>query len=157
MPEPRGNGERARLAMWKPEQEWPGLPGVEWAALRTLSAVLDAGLSPVRVAVRPRVIDAEPDEDGIVAERLGLGLEDHAPLYSVLCLQLANHIAANATVRVCKNKPCKRLFVRKLSREQRNRHRVRGVLDYCSDACANAQQQRDHRRRLEKNGSADQG
>jgi hypothetical protein len=73
--------------------------------------------------------------------------EPFVSLYAAACLQLANHIAESAEYRRCKAEGCGRLFVRQQGRAKHDQHRVRGVLSFCSDTCANRQSQRDHRRR----------
>ncbi len=67
-------------------------------------------------------------------------------VYSAMCLQLTNQIAKKIPYRRCKNERCGRLFAVKTGPD-RDWHRTRGVLHYCSDECANRQTQREHRRR----------
>lgn len=68
------------------------------------------------------------------------------PLFSILCLELFNHIVEEAAYRRCANQKCERLFVRQSGRALHGQHRTRGV-KYCSASCARAQAQREYRRR----------
>jgi hypothetical protein len=70
----------------------------------------------------------------------------YTTLYGAAVLQLVNDLAANETVRVCANEPCRRPFVRQLGRSAYGGHRRIGTL-YCSSTCARAQYQREKRRR----------
>jgi hypothetical protein len=71
---------------------------------------------------------------------------DDIPLYSILALELFNHICEEASYHVCANEPCGHLFVRQRGRAQHGQHRTKGV-KYCSADCARAQAQRVYRRR----------
>lgn len=73
-------------------------------------------------------------------------MSDDIPLYSILCLELFNHICEEAAYRVCANERCGQLFVRQRGRAQHGQHRIKGV-KYCSADCARAQAQRLYRRR----------
>jgi hypothetical protein len=68
-------------------------------------------------------------------------------VYQAMCLQLANHIAESVEYRHCRAEGCGRLFVRQQGRAKQEQHRVRGVLYFCSDTCANRQHQLESRRR----------
>lgn len=68
------------------------------------------------------------------------------PLFSVLCLELFNHIVEEATYKRCANETCGRYFVRQRGRSQHGQHRTRGV-KYCSAECARMQASRQYRRR----------
>jgi hypothetical protein len=70
-------------------------------------------------------------------------------LYSILCLELFNHIAEGSSYRVCANETCGRFFVRQSGRALHGQHRSKGV-KYCSVECAKAQAQRQYRRRNRK-------
>ncbi len=64
-------------------------------------------------------------------------------LYSALCLQLANHIAEEATYHKCEK--CGRPFVRQRGGAQFGQHRMKNVL-YCSPECARAKAQQEYRK-----------
>jgi hypothetical protein len=66
--------------------------------------------------------------------------------YEAMILQLNNHIAEGAKYLVCANETCERLFVRQDSDEAYLRKRLSDV-KYCTISCANAQKQREYRRR----------
>lgn len=101
---------------------------------------LNAGLSPFHASVRVE----GPDGPGALAE-------EHAGLYSALCLQLANHLAEGAHLRRCANERCGKLFFRQRGRAVYGHHRTEGVA-YCSKECARAQAQRTYRRRQSQKG-----
>lgn len=67
-------------------------------------------------------------------------------LYSLTCLQLFNHMANDAPVRICANERCRRAVSRQTGRSQKGRYRDEGV-KYCSRECARAQAQRDYAKR----------
>lgn len=73
--------------------------------------------------------------------------------YEAMCLQFANHISEGATYRQCLSETCGRLFVRQQGRAEFGQYRTEGVL-YCSSACAQAQAQREYRRRKAKQRAA---
>lgn len=79
---------------------------------------------------------------------IGLGhLADRNPtVYSVAFLQLYNHLAEDATIRVCANETCRRTFVRQRGRAAYGQNRTSGI-KYCTRECARAQAQRELRRR----------
>jgi hypothetical protein len=87
-------------------------------------------------------IEAPQSAEELAAEELG-----EAPLYAICCLELFNHLAEHALVRVCANERCRRPFVRQRGRAEHGQHRLRGV-KFCSNHCARAQAQRKYRRRL---------
>jgi len=66
-------------------------------------------------------------------------------VYSVAVLQIVNDLAEGGAYRSCANETCRRPFLRQRGRS-RYYSRAEGVR-YCSRDCANAQTQRDYRRR----------
>jgi hypothetical protein len=104
---------------------------------RYLRETLNRGLEPFH----PRLIDAD-----LLAKRPD-HVATHSPLYSVLCLELYNHILERADYRACQNENCQRTFVRQTGRAEHGQHRTEGRLLYCSKHCARAQAQRKFRRR----------
>lgn len=68
------------------------------------------------------------------------------PLFSIMALELFNHIAEEADYRRCQNETCGRFFVRQRGRSVHGQHRTRGV-KYCSAECAKMQASREYRRR----------
>lgn len=79
---------------------------------------------------------------------IGIGsLTDRSPgILSVVFLQMYNHLAEEATIRVCANETCRRNFVRQRGRAEYGQNRTSGI-KYCTRECARAQAQREHRRR----------
>lgn len=67
-------------------------------------------------------------------------------LVDALVHQLAALIHSNLTVRLCAFEGCRRPFVRQRGRSRQGQYRTRGV-KYCRPECANAQAQRQSRRR----------
>lgn len=113
-------------------------------AVISLFHTLNNGLYPFRVRVEARVksdIPAPP-------ELLNFGAPIPS-LYSVLCLQLANHINEEAEYKSCQNETCGRLFVRQRGFAKFGQYKTEGV-SYCAPLCARAQAQRALRRRQKK-------
>jgi hypothetical protein len=106
-----------------------------------LRQVLTDGLRPFQ----PRLIYAGQEAADELRE---------APLYAICCLELFNHVVENAQVRICANETCRRPFVRQRGRAEQGQHRRRGV-KFCSNHCARAQAQREHRRRLRGSARSD--
>lgn len=106
------------------------------AALIDLAWILNAGLGPFHAQLQIPI-----------GENIFYPLGRIPPdIYSILCLQLFNHVVENAVYRRCHNEKCERLFVRQRGRSKTpGRNRLTGVL-YCSDYCARAQGQRDLRK-----------
>ncbi len=122
---------------------WPGSAS-EYEAWREFSYLTDAALSPFRVRV---VVDVgHPD--------FNVG-EPHPGLYSIAVLQMFNDFVEQVDFRTCAAEKCGRTFVRQRGRSQ-SYSRTTGVL-YCSASCANAQAQREWRRKQRekrKNGES---
>jgi hypothetical protein len=68
------------------------------------------------------------------------------PLYSICCLQLFNHMTQGNVARPCANETCTKIFVHQEGRAEYRQHRTRGV-KFHSASCAQAQAQREYRRR----------
>ena len=99
-----------------------------------LAEALNRALSPFTVRLEGRMAADE-----------GLSTDD-VNVYQAMCLQLANHIAENATYRRCANEPCGRRFVRQRGGAKFGQHHTSSVL-YCTPQCARAQASRALRRR----------
>ena len=131
---------------------------LEGDCLHRLDDMLAAGLSAFHVRVDVHVVKAVKD-DKVDSFRASLG--PFPSVYAALCLQLATDLTGNAPYRRCKNtQDCGRLFVRKQGRARgRDRdkfsHRTRGVLEFCSDTCANRYAQRKHRAKLREAAARD--
>jgi len=113
---------------------------------------MEVGLAPFGPTIHWVWEDDERPRDG----RLGAHpthRQFELPLYSILCLELFNHIVEGANYSRCSNETCGRLFVRQRGRAVHGQHRTRGV-KYCSAECARAQAQRQYRRRKRADGSA---
>jgi hypothetical protein len=104
--------------------------------------LINLGLQEFQVRVERPIVDAN-----------GAPVVDGAPrpdLYDILCLQLANHIAEEATFRRCENEACGQVFFRQRGRAgPAGQYRTEGVM-YCSKSCAHSQAQRALRRRNRK-------
>lgn len=111
--------------------------------------VLQTLLPPALVPFQPSLLIA-PGGEKTLKELPGITPVDFwsgVPLYNLCCLELFNHIAANATYRTCQNEACGDIFVRQRGRAEHGQHRVSGGVKYCSAACARSQAVRMHRRR----------
>lgn len=78
------------------------------------------------------------------------------PLYSILFLELFNHISAGAHYRICANDRCRQPYVHQQGRAKKGSSRSIGTL-YCSPACARAvavRAYRERKRRAPKEGGA---
>ncbi|MHB8144001.1 MAG: hypothetical protein ACYDGX_10220 [Thermoleophilia bacterium] len=112
-----------------------------------LAGYLNAGLHPFRFRVETTGLEQISEE--VSSESLIMFGAPAPSLYSILCLQLANHINENEVYRGCQNERCQRPFVRQQGRSKFGQSRNVGVI-YCSDLCARAQAQRELRRRRKK-------
>lgn len=108
--------------------------------------VWQAFVDYLNVGLRPFHVRVEADLQG--GRRVGAPAPQ---LYSVLCLQLANYLAEDATARRCASETCGRPFVRQLGGALFGQYRTEGVL-YCTTNCAKAQAQREYRRRGRRKG-----
>lgn len=79
------------------------------------------------------------------ASTVEVGYTEHG-IYSAVCIQLFNEVASGVIGQRCANEPCGRYFTRQRGRAQAGQNRMTGVL-YCSANCAQAQYQRELRRR----------
>jgi hypothetical protein len=73
----------------------------------------------------------------------------HAPLYSIAALQIFNVFVEGLPVLTCANERCSQFFQRQRGRARKGQYRTEGVM-FCSHQCADAQRQRDRRRRQQK-------
>jgi hypothetical protein len=77
-----------------------------------------------------------------------------AHLAEFCALELFNHVAASEVYRRCQNETCRRVFVRQYGRAEQGQTRREGVM-YCSYHCAQAQAQRNYRRRRKARAHAE--
>lgn len=131
-----GRSFESLLADWVSDRwGWPA-PTCRSGIRDGVEQVLEEGLNPALGPYHVRVSAHAPDVEGMIY--------DHN-VYSAMCLQLANKIATGAPFRRCRNEKCGRLFDEKESFA--SKPRSGGRTNYCSVECANAQTQRDFRRR----------
>ncbi len=112
-----------------------------------LSETLELGLS----GFSPRVVtrdDLRPRRPRHWAEQFAASND----LWAVCCLELFNHIAQQATYKVCANERCGRPFVHQHGRSEYGQRRRAGVR-FCSNTCARAQAQRAYKRRARGTGT----
>ncbi len=112
---------------------WPDC-GDNHEAWRRFSSFADAALSPFRVRV---MVDVGHPDFNVGEPRPGL--------YSIAVLQMFNDFVEQVDFRTCPAEKCGRIFLRQRGRSQFY-SRTTGVL-YCSPSCANAQAQREWRRK----------
>jgi hypothetical protein len=122
--------------------------------------LLSRGLTPLLARFHPYVTPtpALPDEDSEEGDELedllpSAGVHTEAArslafahLAEFCALELFNHVAASEVYRRCENETCRRVFVRQYGRAEHGQTRREGVM-YCSYHCAQAQAQRNYRRR----------
>jgi hypothetical protein len=95
----------------------------------------------------PRVLLQRVDPNVPAGMTAGISVGDYRPdLYSALCIQLWNLLLANPELLTCANETCGRLFVKQRGGAAHGQYRSKGVL-YCTPSCAQAQWQREYRRR----------
>lgn len=111
-----------------------------------LAAFLQWGLDAALQHFHPRLLVGLPSLSEI-DDNEGSPVWEDVTLFCLCALELFDHIAEEADYRRCGNETCGRLFVRQAGRADQRQHRLRGGLKYCSRACANAQMQRESRRR----------
>ncbi len=133
-------GDEAVMAAWEPEG--PAVPRSIEEAWSWWEGYLNRGLAAFTVHVR-----LHPDREAALLSR------PLPNLYNAGCLQLAQYLSSELTVKRCANERCRKPFTvqRGRAREDYGQHRSRGVR-YCSHLCAKAQSARDQRaqRRKEK-------
>jgi len=98
---------------------------------------LNAALAPATAYVSVQ----SPNGDG-----RGWNKDLGATAYSAMAIEIFNDVVTGTPWRRCANEPCRLLFARQVGRAKAGQHRSTGVL-YCSSSCANAQGQRNLRRR----------
>jgi hypothetical protein len=126
-----------RFAPGRLASSWPPFsafqaPATRAQAERRLEAWLRRGLSELSLTVST---DRMPS------------LRPPRSLYSLLCLEILNHITSGRPLLVCANERCGRIFSRQEGSSRYGGHRS-DVVRYCSASCSQAQMQREYRRRL---------
>ncbi len=124
--------------VWKP-------PHNENNAALHLREFINAGLWPFQVHLKIHYPDSESGSKTFQDSIAGAHFDTHS-IYSAVCLQIANDIAANAEYKRCASESCNRLFYRQRGRSEYGFYRTRKV-DYCDAHCARAQASRELRRR----------
>jgi hypothetical protein len=127
---------------WDPQMGWWTYNIIAFDEIHVAQRALEDALNPALACYSVRIQVFDPEAPPWATSR---PWGKHT-VYSAMCLQLANQIAQKIPYRRCKNERCGRLFAVKTGPD-RDWHRSRGVLHYCSDECANRQYQREHRRR----------
>lgn len=122
-------------------KDWPfdfvDAPATDLASLQLLVAGVNAA---ARDASPVLMVDAD---GGLTGADVAVG---DIPVYTALAMQLWNHVAEGAAFRTCEL--CEGLFVRQRASKQKQQHRVRGELAYCSVKCSNLAKVRRHRAKL---------
>ena len=133
--------ETAQIALEELQETWElrelsvDPPESRDDAVRVLAQIMNGGLVPFHA----QIALINPDDSS-----LPLGTF-RAAMFSVLCLQLFNHVAEEAVYLKCHNEQCGHLFVRQRGRSRQGKYHLTGVM-YCSGYCARAQGQRELRR-----------
>lgn len=124
----------------------PYLPG----GVPPLPLVVNAGLDAYRPALEwdPQYLG----DDNPRPREQDRWFSPRPDLFSALCLQVFNAVAAGRSPLVCANETCGRRFFVQQGRAEYRQHRTSGV-KFCTDRCARAQAQREYRRRQKQEGS----
>jgi hypothetical protein len=136
---PRGEGifGASDLALYADHGQTPTAAD---EAVELLCRLLTPALAPFQPHILPGAWDKIEDHALPIA---------NAPLYSICCLELYNHIVEHATYRRCANPSCCRVFSRHKGRAAAGQYRREGII-YCSSYCARAQAQRRYREKTKK-------
>lgn len=111
---------------------------------RTLNSAWDLWTTHLNAALAPAtayVSVQSPNGDG-----RGWPKDLGATAYSAMAIEIFNDVVTSTPWRRCTNEPCHSLFAHQVGRARAGQYRSTGVL-FCSPACANAQGQRNLRRR----------
>ncbi len=120
------------------ESTWVPRPESRTKALLVLEGGLEALLRPFSPRLRI-VEESRGDVDTPIF---------HAPLVSLLAMQLYNHLAEQAPFRTCANEQCGQRFVTHQGRAVHGQNkRAGGGVKYCSYTCSRAQATRNYRKR----------
>lgn len=124
--------------VWIESDDLIHIPEDREGAAELLRHGIRSGLTPFHPELRIATSDDDPRWETTYGGGLGY--------YCICCLELYNHIVAEAALIACSNERCARLFVHQEGRAKHGQHRSIGV-KYCSPECARAQAQRVYRRR----------
>ena len=150
-------------ALWESEEHGIARPRTEDDARHAFASGLSAAMRPFSPRLIYRQLDIyrtpsplRPSVQGVTKPQRAAretALDFHMPpLYSVIALQLYNHVVERATYKECASETCSNLFVRQVRQgKAKYAPHIEGV-KFCSRRCAQAQSQREWRRR-QKEGS----